>query len=169
MNLIARLALVISGLGAFATWLLLGPLSALGLQIWAAFITWGCFYHSGGGSSGLTKSIVGGLWGALMATIALILINKFGGGPVVAAACVGLTVAGFILGANIPLLAVIPAAVYGYSSTAAFALLKTGADPLSFDVVNSPLLNIGVSMIIGGFFGYLSERIVEAIGKSATV
>jgi hypothetical protein len=40
MNLVARLALVISLLGAFATWLFLGPLAAFALQIWAAFIMW---------------------------------------------------------------------------------------------------------------------------------
>ena len=119
MNLVARLALVISLLGALATWLFLGPLAGFGLQIWAAFIMWGCFYHCGGGVSGFKAALAGGVWGAIMAAVALALIAKVGGGPVGAAICVGMTVAIFILGANISLLAVIPAAVYGYSAVAA--------------------------------------------------
>ena len=67
MNMVARLALVISVLGALATWLFLEPLAAFGLQIWAAFIMWGCFYHCGGGPSGLKAALAGGVWGATMA------------------------------------------------------------------------------------------------------
>lgn len=160
MNLIAKLALVIGILGAFATWLFVGPLAAFGLQIWAAFIAWGCFYHNGGGTTGLKQSVFGGLWGAFMATVALILIGQVGGGALGTAVIVGITVAIFIIGANLEPISVIPAAVYGYSALAAFALLKPGADPLALDIVNSPLLNIGVSIIIGGLFGYVSEKIV---------
>jgi Protein of unknown function (DUF1097) len=111
-------------LGAFATWLFLGPLAAFGLQIWAAFIMWGAFYHCGGGVSGFKAVLAGGVWGAIMAAVALALITKIGGGPLGAAICVGITVAIFILGANISLLAVIPAAVYGYSAVAAWLCLN---------------------------------------------
>jgi hypothetical protein len=82
MNLVARLALVISLLGAFATWLFLGPLAAFGLQIWAAFIMWGAFYHCGGGVSSFKAALAGGVWGAIMAAMALALIAKVGGGAV---------------------------------------------------------------------------------------
>jgi len=164
MNLVARLALVISLLGAFATWLFLGPLAGFGLQIWAAFIMWGCFYHCGGGVSGLKAGLAGGLWGAMMAAVALALIAKVGGGPAGAAICVGMTVAIFILGANVPLLAVIPAAVYGYSAVAALALLKPGEDIFSTDIATNPLINIAISMSIGSIFGFVSERIVAMLG-----
>jgi len=160
MNLITRLALVISLLGALATWLFIAPLSGFGLQIWAAFIMWGCFFHCGGGVSGLKAGLAGGLWGAIMAGVALALIAKVGGGPVSVALYVGITVAIFILGANIPALAVIPAAVYGYSAVAALALLKPGEDIFSINVVTNPLINIVVSMIIGSAFGFVSEKLV---------
>ena len=52
MNLTTALALVIGALGAVATWLFLGPLATLGLQIWVAFIAWASFYHCGGGEAG---------------------------------------------------------------------------------------------------------------------
>jgi hypothetical protein len=167
MNLVARLALVISLLGAFATWLFLGPLAAFGLQIWAAFIMWGAFYHCGGGVSGFKAALAGGVWGAIVAAVALVLIAKVGGGSLGAAICVGITVAIFILGANISLLAVIPAAVYGYSAVAALALLKPGEDIFSVEIVTNPLINIVLSMIIGSLFAFMSEKIVEMLATQA--
>jgi len=167
MNLVARLALVISLLGAFATWLFLGPLAELGLQIWAAFVVWGAFYHCGGGISGLKLSLAGNIWGAIMCAVALALIAKVGGGAVGAAVCVGITVAIFILGANIPLFSAIPAAVYGYSSVAALALLKPGQDIFSTSVVTNPLINIVVSMAIGSVFAFVSEKLVGMLGTEA--
>jgi hypothetical protein len=164
MNLVARLALVISLLGAFATWLFLGPLVGFGLQIWAAFIMWGCFYHCGGGIAGLKSGLAGGIWGAMMAAVALALITKVGGSPLGVAICVGITVGIFILGANVPPLTVIPAAVYGYSAVAALALLKSGEDIFSADVVTNPLINVAISMIIGSIFGFISQKIVEMLG-----
>ena len=164
MNLIARLALVIGLLGAFATWLFLGPLAGFGLQIWAAFIMWGCFYHCGGGVAGLKAGLAGGIWGAIMASVALASIATVGGGPLGAAVCVGVTVAVFILGSNFPLMAAIPAAVYGYSAVAALALLKPGEDIFSAGVVTNPLINIAISMVIGSIFGFVSEKIVEMFG-----
>ncbi len=168
MGLITRLALVISVMGTLSTWIFIEPLQSLGLQIWAAFITWGCFYHCGGGATGLKQAVFGGLWGGVMVTVALALIPALGGGSAVTALCVGLTVAIFILGANLPLLSVIPAAVYGYSAVAAFALLLPGTDIYSSSIAHNPLMNIGLSMIIGGVLGYISEILVQAIGPNET-
>lgn len=163
MNLVTALALVIGALGALATWLFLDPLSGLGLQIWAAFIAWGSFYHCGGGEGGLKNAIVGAIWGALMATVALLLIPIIGMGNVGVAIAVGLTVFAMIMGAHVPLLSVIPAAVYGYASTAAFALLKSGAMADSASIVTSPFLNIVASMAIGAVFGYVSEKLAKTL------
>jgi len=165
MNLVTALALVIGALGALATWLFLGPLAALGLSIWAAFIAWGSFYSSGGGEAGLKTAIVGAIWGALMATLALVLIPIIGYGVVGTAAAVGLTVALMILGAHIPLLSGIPASVFGYASTAAFALMHAGANPTGTDIATSPFLNVVASMIIGAIFGYVSEKIAKSVAS----
>ncbi len=165
MNLVTALALVIGALGAVATWLFLEPLSGLGLQIWAAFIAWGSFYHCGGGETGLKNAIIGAIWGALMASVALILIPIIGMGNVGVAIAVGVTVAALVMGAHVPLLSVIPAAVYGYASTAAFALLKSGAAVDSGSIQTSPFLNIVASMIIGAIFGYISEKIAKAVAS----
>lgn len=163
MNLVTALALVIGVLGGLATWLFLDPLAGLGLQIWAAFIGWASFYHCGGGEDGLKNSVIAGIWGAIMATVAFVLMPMVGMGTLGAAICVGVTVAIMILGAHVPLLSAIPAAVYGYAATAAFALLKTGAAATSADITTSPLMNVVASLAIGAAFGYISEKIAKAI------
>ncbi len=171
MNLVTALALVIGILGGVATWLLLGfePVAVYKLHIWAAFIGWASFYHCGGGFSGLQNAIIAGIWGAIMAAVAFILMPIVGMETVGAAICVGVTVAIMILGAHIPLLSAIPAAVYGYASTAAFALLISGADAstavTSPDITVNPALNIAASLAIGAIFGFVSELIAKAISR----
>ena len=167
MNLVTALALVIGALGAVATWLFVGPLAGLGLSIWAAFIAWGCFYHSGGGEAGLKTTIIGAVWGAVMATVALVLMPIIGMGAVGAGIAVGATVAILIMGAHVPLLSAIPPAVYGYASTAAFALMKSGADATSTDITVSPLMNVVASMVIGALFGFVSEKIAVSLTSRA--
>lgn len=167
MNLVTALALVIGALGALATWLVLGPLAALGLSIWAVFVGWGSFFSNGGGEGGLKTAIIGAIWGALCATVALLLLPVVGGGTVGTALVVGATVAAMILGAHLPLLSAIPAAVYGYASTAAFALMKSGAAADAMDLVNSPFLNVVISMAIGAGFGYVSEMLAKNLAAKA--
>ena len=69
--LITALAIVIGVLGGATTWLYVGPIAAFGLQIWATFIAWACFYHVGGGEAGLKNTIAANIWGAICATVAL--------------------------------------------------------------------------------------------------
>ena len=163
MNLVTALALVIGVLGGVLTWLMFGPLA--GLSLWAAFIAWGSFFNQGGGESGLQKSLLASIWGAVMATVALAVLPSLGAlGSLAAPVAVGATVAIMILGAHIPALSAIPAAVYGYAATAGFALLMGNkAEVLGTTVLSSPFLNIVSSMIIGGIFGYVSEKIAGAL------
>lgn len=169
MNLVTALAIVIGALSVLITWLFFGPLAGLGLSLWAAFIAWGSFFHCGGGEAGLKNSMLAAIWGAICATIALVLNGTgmlAGLGEFALPVIVGATVALMILGAHIPLFSAIPAAVYGYASTAAYALLKTGADPLGMDLATSPALNVIVSMAIGALFGYVSEKVAGSLAKS---
>lgn len=168
MNLVTALAIVIGILGGLATWLFLGPLAGMGLSIWAAFIAWGSFYHCGGGETGLKNAIVGAIWGSIMAGVALYLLPVVGKGALGAGLVVGATVLVMILGAHLPLLSAIPAAVYGYASTAAFALLNGDkAVLMGGDFATSPVLNIVASMAIGALFGYVSEKLAGSIAATA--
>jgi Protein of unknown function (DUF1097) len=167
MNLVTALALVIGLLSVLITWLFFGPLT--GLSLWAAFVAWGSFFNQGGGEAGLQKSLLAAIWGAVCATIAFVLLNSgmlAGLGSLGAPVAVGLTVALMILGAHVPLFSAIPAAVYGYASTAAFALMGNHVgDALSTTVIASPILNVVSSMIIGAVFGYVSEKIAGSLAS----
>src|SRR4051794_11308838 len=125
MPFLTALAISIGVLGAIATWLCLGPLSP-DFQIWALFIAWGAYFHCGGGTDGLKAAIPANIAGAVVCWVTLLVVTKIGLGlplPVWAGICVGLGVFVMVLLANIPLLAAIPAMVYGFASVAAYSLL----------------------------------------------
>lgn len=164
MSLLTALALSIGALGGIATFLFLTPTIGMGAQIWAAFIAWACFYHCGGKEAGLKTTIISNIFGAFMAWIALMLVVNIPlggtlGVPLWAGICVGVTVFALVLAANMPAFSAIPAVVYGYASTAAFALLATKLDTLTAPTMQNPLIAIVVSMVIGALFGYLSEKL----------
>ena len=167
MNLVTALALVIGLLGALLTWLVLGPvLGGLGLSLWVAFIAWGSFFNQGGGESGLQKSVLAGIWGAIMASVAFAVLPALGQlGGLAAPVAVGATVAIMVLGAHIPALSAIPAAVYGYAATAGYTLMHAGTTPFGMDLTSGPLLNVVASLILGAIFGYVSEKIAGAISS----
>jgi hypothetical protein len=86
------------------------------------------------------------------------------GVPLAAGISVAVTVIVLVLGANIPLFASIPSAVYGYACVAAYGLLAGKLATLtSASLVDNPLINIVVSMIIGSLLGWLSEKIGTAL------
>jgi hypothetical protein len=163
MSLLTALAISIGGLGGIATWLFLGPLAGA-LQIWAAFIAWGCFFHSGGKESALQSTIVCNAAGAIIAGITLIVVTRTGvansiGLPIWAGICVGVGVAVMVLLANVPMFATIPAQVYGFASVAGYTLLAGKAAELTAPTLGNPVVTIILSMIAGAVLGYISEKI----------
>lgn len=163
MNIITALAIVIGALAAVATYLCLG--TSLGIQVWALFLGWGSFYHSGGKEAGLKNSAVNHVWGAIMASIALIAVGMLGAGVPLISVIVGISVVVLVLGAHLPLLSTIPAGVYGYASTAAFCLL-TGVALASPAAVIKAAAIVVVSLIIGNIFGYVSEKLGGMLAKT---
>lgn len=168
MSLISALAISIGVLGGVATWLFLGPLAG-GLQIWAAFIAWACFFHCGGKEAGLKATIMANVAGCIMAGLTLIAVSRGGMGgslglPMWAGICVGVGVLVMILLANMPALAAIPALVYGYAATAGYALLADdGLAMLTAPTLGNPVVTIALSMIVGAVFGYVSEKVAGAL------
>ena len=162
MSLNTALAISLGVLGAVATWLFLGPLGGM-LAIWAAFIAWGCYYHSGGKEAGLQSTILGTAAGAVIAGITLIVASASFGASLPAnmwvALCVGLGVAAMVLLANVPLFANIPAQVYGFAATVAMALLPATPGSVTEASLGNPVVTIILSMIVGAIFGYVSEKV----------
>jgi hypothetical protein len=159
MPILIALTVSIGLLAVLATWLFLGPLAALGLQIWQAFIAWGCFYHCGGKTDGAVKTVVSMSFGAVVGMAAVLLAGSLGGlGALAAPVAVGIGVAVLVLGAHLPILSTIPANVYGFAIVAALILVGKVA-PLDAIV---PTI---ASIVLGAVFGWVSEVIG---GKLAT-
>jgi hypothetical protein len=164
MHIITALAVVIGAMAAVATYLCLG--TALGLQVWALFIGWGSFYHTGGKTDGLVKSAVNHAWGVVVAAIALIIVGNVAGSVAVTSLLVGVSVVVLVLAAHLPLLSTIPAAVYGYASTAAFCLLSGVAIADAGATVKAAVIVL-VSLVIGNCFGFVSEKLAGMLAKTA--
>ena len=170
MDIITALAISIGLLGAVATWLFL----TIGtIQIWIGFIGWASFYHCGGGTEGLKKSVLANLWGVVMAFIALLVITKvnFGlPGVIWPSIVVGVAAAILVLGSKIPAFGVIPATVYGFASTAGYGLLAPEAIPALTSVsLANPLICVSISLVIGGLFGIVSEKFAGILKGSVPV
>lgn len=172
MNVITALAVSIGLLGGLATYAFLADHLGLGLQIWAAFLAWGSFYHCGGKAAGLQASVLGNLWGIVFALLTLLAVTQIGLAsvvtlPVWAGICVAIGVAVMILTTQIPIFSAIPATVYGYAATVAFALLSAnGLNLLVEPTLQNPAVIVAISMIIGGLLGYISEALAGTLVKS---
>lgn len=171
MPLLTALAISIGVLGGIATFLFLGPLGSTGVQLWCVFLAWACFYHVGGTEKGIATTVVQMAFGAFCGWAAFMVITHVPlagaiGLPAWAGICVGISVILLVLAANIPLLAVIPASVYGYAGIAAFFLLHTfgiakptPGEALTLLSMENPWIAIVVSAVVGSLFGYVSQKI----------
>ena len=156
MKLITALAVSISILAVAATYFSLG--TVLGIQVWALFIGWGSFYHTGGGNDGVTKSAINHIWGVVVAAVALFIVGTIGG-----------SVFGHVTDCRRIRLCVNhrrslcysfnhPAAVYGYASTAAF-LLMSGVAIADIGANLKAAGIVALSLVIGNIFGSYPKKV----------
>jgi len=161
------LAVTVGVLAVLDTWLYIGPLDATILSglIWVSFIAWGCHFHSGGGIKGMTTTVACMIWGAVVGLGAVLLATgplKTMDPPVAFGIAVGLGAALICLSSKVPLLATIPASVYGFASIAgALAVQHIGGDP------TKAILPVAASVIIGAIFGYVSEMVSNMLTKKS--
>jgi hypothetical protein len=178
MPQLVALSLSIAVLGAIWAYLALGPLAGFVL-VWAGFIAWGCFFHTGGDQKALTKTIVGTAYGAFLAWVALMIIVNVpvaGLGVAWPAIVVGVTVFFLVIVASVDLLSAVPANVYGYAALVAYSLHQPSAAPATGPLQNltaanfaNPLVLLIVSMVLGALFGYVSGQVTKMLAaKSAT-
>src|SRR5690606_13954715 len=148
MPMLAALAVSIGVLAVVATWLFLEPLASLDAQVWQAFIAWACFYHSGGKVAGARTTVVGMSFGAVVGMASVLLAAQLGAlGSFAAPLAVGIGATVIVLSSQLPLLATIPASVYGFAAIAGLILLGTGVTPVG------ALLPTILSIIVGTAFG----------------
>ena len=161
MPLLIALAISIGVLAVVATWLFLGPLAALNMQIWQAFVAWACHFHSGGKTAGTRTTIVCMSFGTVVGALSVMLAGQLGAlGALAAPVAVGIGAAAIVLAAHLPLLSAIPACVYGFACVAGLILLK-GTAPV--DAILPTILSVAV----GAGFGWLSEALGGRLAKKA--
>lgn len=157
MPSLIALALSIGVLATVATWIFLGPLAAMLMQIWQAFIAWACFFHSGADIEAAKKTVICMSFGAVVGALSVMLAGQLGMlGGLAAPVAVGIGAAVIVLAAHIGLLATIPASVYGFASIAGLILLK-GIPPAQ------AILPTIVSIIAGTAFGFVSAKLGAAM------
>jgi hypothetical protein len=182
MPQLVALSLSIAVLGAIWAFVALGPLSGF-LLVWAGFIAWGCFFHTGGDNKALVKTIAGNAYGAAVAWIALLIIVHIpiaALGTVWPAIVVGVTVYCLVIVSTIEPLSAVPANVYGYAALVGYSLHQPSAPPAAAGMMGTgPLQNLGsvsfanplilliVSMVIGAILGYLSGQLAKVMTKPA--
>jgi hypothetical protein len=167
MSKLTALALSIALLGGIWTFLALGPLGGMVL-VWAGFIAWACYFHTGGDNAALQKTIAGMIYGGVIAGVALALVVA---NPVnlpavaVAPVYVAVTVFLLVIVAGTPLLSVVPANVYGYAAVAGYALSTNTANLTTIPNFTNPVLLVALSTILGAVFGMLSGKLAGILGK----
>lgn len=169
MSKLTALSISIAVLGGIWAFLALGPLAGFVL-VWAGFIAWACFFHTGADMPALQKTIVGMSYGAVIAGIALLLAttNPLGiPGAVGPAIYIAVTVFFLVIVARFDLLSVVPVNVYGYAATAAFGLQTANAGSAITMNMTNPVLIVILSTILGAVFGLLSAKLAAAIEKKS--
>ena len=167
MSKLTALALSIAVLGGVWAFLALGPLAG-SVLVWAGFIAWGCYFHTGGDNAALQKTIAGMIYGAVIAGIALALVvtNPVSLPAAIAAPVyIAVTVFFLVIVAGINLLSVVLANVYGYAATAGYALSTNTAASYSAMNLSNPTLIVALSVVFGAVFGLLSGKLAGVLGK----
>ena len=165
MPVLAALTTSVGLLAVLATWLFgLAPLADNHLQVWQAFIAWGCHFHSGGKVAGSRTAAVGMSFGAVVGMAAVMLASGpiAGLGSLAAPVAVGLGAALIVLASTVPWLQTIPASVYGFAAIAGLILLDKTITPAT------ALLPTILSVLIGAAFGYVSEVLAGALTRKDT-
>jgi Protein of unknown function (DUF1097) len=79
MSVVLATALSVGILGAVCTWFFLTVGTIL---VWAAFVAWACFFHSGGDYAALKSTIVSNAFGSFMGWLGAMMILTIPLGPV---------------------------------------------------------------------------------------
>lgn len=163
MPSLIALAVSIGILATAATWLFLGPLAAMLMQIWQAFIAWACFFHCGGEFDGLKKTIICMSFGTVVGVLSVLLAGQLGAlGTLAAPVAVGIGATIIVLAAHLGFLSTIPASVYGFAAVAGLILLK-GVAPLD------ALVPTVLSIAVGASFGFASAKLAGMLTKPASI
>src|SRR3970282_1039013 len=125
MPSLIALAVSVGVLAVVATWIFFfEPVAMANLQVWQAFIAWGCHYHCGGKFTGTRNTVLCMSFGAVVGMAAGLLAGELGAlGALAAPVAVGLGATIIVLASTLPFLTAIPASVYVFSAIVGLILL----------------------------------------------
>ena len=169
MSELLALSVSVAVLGGIWAFIALGPLAGNTL-VWVGFIAAGCFFAAGGDTKALTKTIVGMIYGAVIAWIALLIIANVAVpalGAVWPAIIVGITVFFLVIVASADLLSCVPANVYGYAALVGYTLSANAWGALTAPNNSNPLFLTIVSAILGAILGYLMGQLAGMLKTKA--
>ena len=146
------------------------------LFVWAAFIGWASYDHSGATPQAALRSSAALVFGVIMAwAVALVVtagtlpLNT----PLATAVTAGIASFLIVLASAAPILSTVPATFYGFASTFAYLSLVPGAFTMNamtaFDWENI-IVAMPISLLIGSCLGIAQGRLAQALaaGKTAT-
>jgi hypothetical protein len=146
------------------------------LFVWAAFIGWASYDHSGATPQAALRSSAALVFGVIMAwAVALVVtagtlpLNT----PLATAVTAGIASFLIVLASAAPILSTVPATFYGFASTFAYLSLVPGAFTINamtaFDWENI-IVAMPISLLIGSCLGIAQGRLAQALaaGKTAT-
>lgn len=165
MSALLALSVSVAVLGGIWALMALGPVAGYAL-VWGGFIAAGCFFATGGDTKALKKTIVGMIYGAVIAWVALLIIAKVpmpSLGAVWPAIVVGVTAFFLVIVASVDLLSAVPANVFGYAALAGYTLSAGKFDALTAPDNSNPLFLIVVSSILGAVLGYLMGQLAGVL------
>ena len=173
----SAMAISLGILGALATFLF----GAYGgsLSLWAGFIAWACFFHSGGGLGAAKLTFASTIFGCVLGWLTMLAMtgSSFSaalGGPLWGAICVACSAPIGVLAARFQILSAVPITMSSLACISAFVLLKGNdmqdavgpANMLTMSIDQNALLNISLSMLIGLGFGLLTEQLAGLLMKT---
>jgi hypothetical protein len=139
------------------------------LFVWAAFIGWASYDHSGATWQAAIRSSAALVFGVIMAWLVAIIVEAhvLPANPAVSTAIVAGTASFLIVMASrAVLLSVVPATFYGFASTFAYLSLCSGAFTMgvltSFGWSNA-IISVPVSLLIGTGLGIVHARLANVI------
>ena len=166
MPKLVALSTSIAVLGAISTWFHTDLLAGTYI-VWIGFVAWGAYFANGANEKSLKDTVVSGVFGAIVAMVALLLANNMPiGGDYNVPIWVGITVFVLVYSSQVAALSNIPTAVYGYAVMAGYSLLTgASATDLASATTANPLWAVAVSIVIGSVFGALSGRLSGSLEK----
>jgi hypothetical protein len=143
-----------------AVYAALSHLLKINLQLWPVIVGLGCFVGTGGGMTGLQKSILGTVAGCAWAAVYIAVSTALGRQQIVDALVLGAAVFGIVYQARFPLLSYTAGAIMGGATYLAMGFRT---------FVMTPSLRVVIALAIGCVLGIAAERLAEVIGRMRVV